>query len=665
MMFYRVEGEVARSFTINDREERRSLALSVQEICTTLQKENEKRFFFVSRIGKSITAACITMNGAPKDADVDAFWQKIGVPVDTWTMKETTLRALRSMLHGAEMGSYIEDECQVLSEYGIPDLNSRHFGVKCRDQLCDLRTKPQILKAADIAMFGRCFTDEIERIYQGRKVKDAIGHPVHYLITADDPKDRGKMASLLVSALLDRNRITSRRYHHITLCDSNSASSDVIDQVYGISADGAVVVSYDESIVEEGEFAYEGSEIISSMCETINRFSLRVLTILCVPRKDVKARDAFYRSLNNVTLVELNEEGVSAQFVRKELTRQAKLRHTAPDDALLGQFADDAKVWRASDAHRLFDLWYSRKLREEVYPQYSKFDSVQEVVAKEAPRGSAYERLQEMIGLAGAKEIIGQALDYFKAQKLYKPLRDSTSHPAMHMVFTGNPGTAKTSVARLFAQIMKENDLLTNGTFLEVGRSDLVGKYVGWTAKIVKEMFQAARGGVLFIDEAYSLLEGETGLYGDEAINTIVQEMENHRDDVVVIFAGYPAEMEAFLARNPGLRSRIAFHVPFEDYTPDELWNITKLIAKDKGYQVEAMAREKLFPIFAAVSAQADFGNGRYARNLVERAEFRQASRLVRELGEKATSEQVRTLTAADFEEISMSTVPLRRVIGF
>ena len=167
-----------------------------------------------------------------------------------------------------------------------------------------------------------------------------------------------------------------------------------------------------------------------------------------------------------------------------------------------------------------------------------------------------------MIGLTKAKAVIAQALDYYKAQKLFREKGISLERPAMHMVFTGNPGTAKTTVARLFAQIMKENGLLPVGDLIEVGRADLVGKYVGWTAPTVKAKFAAAKGSVLFIDEAYSLVDDKDGLFGDEAINTIVQEMENHRDDIVVIFAGYPDKMEQFLQKNPGLRSRIAFHMP-------------------------------------------------------------------------------------------------------
>ena len=172
---------------------------------------------------------------------------------------------------------------------------------------------------------------------------------------------------------------------------------------------------------------------------------------------------------------------------------------------------------------------------------------------------------------------------------LWKQLRQELNMKGnqipLHMVFTGNPGTAKTTVARLLAGIMKEEKISTTGAFVECGRSDLVGKYVGWTAKIVKEKFKEASGGILFIDEAYSLLD-DSNSFGAEAINTIVQEMENHRDDVLVIFAGYPDMMNDFIDSNAGLRSRIAFHVDFPDYDVDELNEILCVMAKDRGYRL-------------------------------------------------------------------------------
>ena len=234
----------------------------------------------------------------------------------------------------------------------------------------------------------------------------------------------------------------------------------------------------------------------------------------------------------------------------------------------------------------------------------------------------------------------------------------------MHMVFTGSPGTAKTTVARLFARIMQENDLLSRGQLVEVGRSELVGKYVGWTANIIKEKFKAAEGGVLFIDEAYSLVDDRGGSFGDEAINTIVQEMENRRKDTVVIFAGYPEPMEAFLSRNPGLRSRIAFHVPFADYSAEELCEIARLMGKQKKLQFTDDAMEKLGSAFEAARSREDFGNGRYVRNLLEQARMQQATHILRLDPDTVTPKTLRTICAEDIEFPQIKDAP-RRCIGF
>ena len=290
------------------------------------------------------------------------------------------------------------------------------------------------------------------------------------------------------------------------------------------------------------------------------------------------------------------------------------------------------------------------RLRTKIYPQYAGLQSVGRQLAEQKPQGSAYEKLHNMIGLDAAKEVIDRALNFYKAQKLWKAKGLQGNQPAMHMVFTGNPGTAKTTVARLFAQILKEKGVLTEGRLYEVGRADLVGKYVGWTAQIVKNKFKQAKGSVLFIDEAYALLEDRSGLYGDEAINTIVQEMENHREDMVVIFAGDPKEMEAFLARNPGLRSRIAFHLPFEDYSARELYQIARLLAEEKGMSFAPQVEEKLIPIFQDALQTEGFGNGRFARNLVEQAQMKQADRLMRCDLDCLTKDAVTTLLPEDFE---------------
>ena len=217
------------------------------------------------------------------------------------------------------------------------------------------------------------------------------------------------------------------------------------------------------------------------------------------------------------------------------------------------------------------------------------------------------------------------------------------------MLFTGNPGTAKTTVARLLAEILREKRILSSGTFVECGRGDLVGRYVGWTAQTVQEKFQAAKGGILFIDEAYSLVD-EHHSYGEEAINTIVQEMENNRTDTMVIFAGYPEKMKNFLAQNEGLRSRIAFHLDFPDYTVEELQDIFQLIATEQQYilspEVLAQSRE----ILAEACHQPDFGNGRFVRTLFEQVQMQQALRLTKQFTETSIPrEALLTLQTADF----------------
>lgn len=168
---------------------------------------------------------------------------------------------------------------------------------------------------------------------------------------------------------------------------------------------------------------------------------------------------------------------------------------------------------------------------------------------------------------------------------------------------------------------------------------------------------------MLFIDEAYSLVDDRDGSFGDEAINTIVQEMENHRDDVVVIFAGYPDKMEGFLQKNPGLRSRIAFHVPFDDYDTESLCEITKLIAKQKGLSMTEDACDKLTSIFEKARAESDFGNGRYVRNVIEKAKMAQASRFLDMDFDTVKRADVITICAGDIEK--PQTVREIRRIGF
>lgn len=267
---------------------------------------------------------------------------------------------------------------------------------------------------------------------------------------------------------------------------------------------------------------------------------------------------------------------------------------------------------------------------------------------KEEKSESAVEELNHMIGLKPAKEIIRKAIANARLNKLCLDKgirRDSTS---MHMVFTGNPGTAKTTVARLFAEIMRDEKILDAGRFVEVGRAELIGDHVGETAPLVKKRFKEARGGVLFIDEAYSLCDDSQSSFGDEAINTIVQEMENHRDDTVVIFAGYPEPMKKFLAKNPGMRSRIAFQVSFDDYSSDELCDITKRMLSKKNLCITEAAMRKMEAIYNKACKNSDFGNGRFVRNILEEAQMNLAERLMSVSEDEITEDMITTLNEHD-----------------
>ena len=241
------------------------------------------------------------------------------------------------------------------------------------------------------------------------------------------------------------------------------------------------------------------------------------------------------------------------------------------------------------------------------------------------------EELNEIVGLKEVKDYLKRLEDHLKVAELRKKKGLKVTEVSKHMIFTGNPGTGKTTIARLISRMMKSCGLLKQGHLVEVTRADLVAKYVGQTAPLVMEVVKSALGGVLFIDEAYSLYRGRDDSFGLEAIDTLVKAMEDHRDDLIVILAGYSKEMKTFLEANSGLRSRFANIINFPDYSASELLAITKSIAKGKDYRLAKDVEGPLLEYYAKVQAKNDgtSGNGRLARNLVEEAILNQAKRVL------------------------------------
>ena len=241
--------------------------------------------------------------------------------------------------------------------------------------------------------------------------------------------------------------------------------------------------------------------------------------------------------------------------------------------------------------------------------------------------------LDELVGLAPVKEYVFGLADNIQVQQRRAAAGFKTASLSMHMIFTGNPGTGKTTIARLVARYLKAIGALKGGQLIEVGRGDLVGRYTGHTAPLTNSVIESALGGVLFIDEAYSLYRGEQDSFGLEAIDTLVKGMEDHRDELVVILAGYTKEMETFLTANSGLASRFPNKIEFPDYTADELLDITTVLAKGKGYR---LAESCTFPLLGYYKRRQTLdsrtaGNGRLARNTLEKAIFNQSRRLVAE----------------------------------
>ena len=241
--------------------------------------------------------------------------------------------------------------------------------------------------------------------------------------------------------------------------------------------------------------------------------------------------------------------------------------------------------------------------------------------------------INELVGLAPVKEYVFGLADNLQVQQRRAAAGLKTASLSMHMIFTGNPGTGKTTIARLVAKYLKAIGALKGGQLVEVTRADLVGRYTGHTAPLTNSVIESALGGVLFIDEAYSLYRSEQDSFGLEAIDTLVKGMEDHRDELVVILAGYTREMETFLTANSGLASRFPNRIEFPDYTAEELLQITQVLAKNKGYTLAEACTEPLLSYYARWQA-ADArtaGNGRLARNTLEKAIFHQSRRLVAE----------------------------------
>lgn len=254
---------------------------------------------------------------------------------------------------------------------------------------------------------------------------------------------------------------------------------------------------------------------------------------------------------------------------------------------------------------------------------------------------TAKEDMNNLIGLDAIKSDIDKILNYIKLNKQRGQM------PTLHMCFNGNPGTGKTSVARIIGKLFSEEKILPgNGDFVEIHGRDLVAKYVGWTAQKVHDIVESAIGGVLFIDEAYSLVSDGKGGFEGEAIDTLIKEMEDHRHEICIILAGYTNEMNDLLNQNPGFKSRIQFTINFPDYSIEELFNIFTGLCKQEKYVLSKNCKDILLENFEKAKNDDNFGNGRYVRNIFEKIKFEQADRII-----KTKSKNLNLINKSDIEK--------------
>ena len=588
--------------------------------------------------------------------------------------EEITVESFANLMEVADDRSYMNRRVyRSFRKISTDCFINRSF--KAREEIVssDRLTKTQAMKEARSIMADQSLVAELERIYDRTNKEHFYGFPVHYCVTSQGLDAAMPIVRLLVRALNQKKRLPGTRICHFTDISSNCYDEEDFIKICRQSAGASVVIELKGEDGNRGIFASSYEKVIAFILKVVSKCNMET-QFFFIRNVDYEgfSKNLLSRIKDEVDIIELHE-GVGnlseARIYLQRLIADSPMKDLATDKDT--SFLPQKKRYRSHDVHEAFEKWCAECLKGRAYPAYKDHRSW---IFKENAdkKEDYYNELQEMTGLEGVKQLCDEIICSYKMQKVRERYGLDEQEFSRHMVFTGNPGSAKTTVARLLCGILTDEGVLESGKLVECGRADLVGRYVGWTAQTVKNRFRDARGGMLFIDEAYALVD-DSRSFGDEAINTIVQEMENNRDSVIVVFAGYPDRMKEFLERNEGLRSRIAFHLNFPDYNESELMEILSTMIRRRGFNVEKDALTVCEDVFRKACGIKDYGNGRFVRNYLEQAILRQSLRLVGsgsiDQMKKVTKEQATRLTADDFlidtEQLLKNTDDQKIRLGF
>ncbi len=554
---------------------------------------------------------------------------------------------------------------EVVRGLGLDYLDNFHFRVQeAVFGRQEISRKAIYEKAAKI-MADKSLIEELDRIYADENEKKYYGNPVHYKISAGSMNAAKDIIEIMILALRTNNRLLGSRLDYIYNIREECYREDNLANLFKAGKGEAVAIDMSGTDEDHGIYASSYREVIDDFSRFVKENQLYTLCFFV----EITEKPGFTKSLvaavqDDIHLIEIKEGRGDKEQALDYLEKLAGRSEFGATRIELEKALPKRRDYSASDVYTTYSKWFSIGLKSKIYQSYKECKKVKISVKTVADK--PYEELQNMVGLDNVKELVDQIINTAKIKKARSDLGMDTHNITQHMLFTGNPGSAKTTVARLLAEILKKEDTIETGNFVECGRADLIARYVGWTAKTVREKFNEANGGILFIDEAYALLD-DSNTFGTEAINTIVQEMENRRDKVIVIFAGYPEKMERFLSENEGLRSRIAFHLDFPDYKADEMLKILELMAKEKGYKLNDKIREKCFNIFESACDKPEFGNGRFARNVLEQAMMRQADRVFKKYKGKTVSRRALSAFAPEDFDVTFAEnyVKPQKVMGF